>query len=120
MPCIHGQFLDDACPICLQEKRIKPAVLLREPTPTELPIKLPPESFTEEKNIKQSEFITRNQPFTSMPQMPVRSFNLRDRFFAPEDSLLNQRLKALEQNEKFNAINSDVPLVDLKKKFLQK
>lgn len=118
MICAHG-LSEESCPHCAMQMRIRPSQRLVELMPTELPMDLPPSTQMKKDLPVTTDLIQSGQVSKIMPLGMSRTFNIREKFFAPQNSMLDQRLQAIETNNGSNKLPSEEQLFDLKKKFLK-
>jgi len=118
MICAHG-LSEETCPHCAMQMRIRPSQRLVELMPTELPMDLPPSTQMKKDLPVTADLIQPVQGSKIVPLGVSRTFNIREKFFAPQNSLLDQRLQAIETRYGDKTIPSDEKLFDLKKKFLK-
>jgi hypothetical protein len=119
MICPHG-LAEESCHLCRIEMRIKPSTRLIDPMPTDLPLTASYTPKSNESQLPQNDLIQSNKSFPNTPQNLGRNMNLRENFFAPQSPFLQNRLNSIENNGKLDSLPTEMPLFDVKKKFLQK
>ena len=123
MVCPHG-LSEVECIHCRMQTGVKPPMQLVHPAPTELPMAIPTRNALEQpKNIQHSDLFSERSTLSNMPIRLTRNFDLHQSSTNTVPSLFQQRMDVLtarHQAEKAKvSINPEVPIVDLKKRFLQ-
>ncbi len=123
MFCEHG-FIRENCPHCQSAIGIKPLVRLVEPAPREIPIPVARKKEFLGKKIESMEpLFEPQQSIRSIPNRPVRTFDLRKAPPVEINPLFAQRRQKMRDKEKTDEIlhNSELKpeLQDIKKQFLK-
>ena len=100
--------------------RIRPPIRLVQPMPTELPLDTVYASEKDNSSEVRNDFVQANKPLSNLLKMPKRQLDLRESFFENEASPLTQRQISAEQMDATANVNAEMPLFDLKCKFLKK
>jgi hypothetical protein len=119
MICPHG-LLEENCPHCQMQMRTRPLIKLVRPAPTELPLPTIFPNKHEEAEEIDNGLIQSNTAIANFPKQLTRKMNLRESLFDDEQSPLTQRQITAEQMESTNNVHAEMPLFDIKRKFMQK
>lgn len=123
MFCEHG-FIQENCPHCRNQTGIKPLIRLVKPAPREIPMPVPrKEQFMNRNNDSMNPLYEPQENIRSLPNIPVRNFNLRQSAFNEPQSLFHQKRMELHNQKDIdkNLHNKEIKmkLEDIESKFTE-
>jgi hypothetical protein len=123
MVCAHGLF-EENCPHCMNAARVKPAIRLVEPKPTELPIDLDAKlELDSDKKLHSPGLYSPKNSTDPLAMRLERNFNPMTAHFNQAPNMLQQRLNKIQsrwgQPGDISAVMPLNKIEDGKKKYLK-
>lgn len=121
MVCAHGLF-EENCPHCISAARVKPAIRLLEPKPTELPVDLDAKlELDSDKKLQSPGLFSPKNTTDPLAMRLERNFNPMAAHFNQAPNLLQQRLTNIQSQwgepGDISAVMPSYKMEDGKKKF---
>jgi len=123
MFCEHG-LTKETCAYCMQQSRIKPPTRLVKLAPTELPMEVPMVNELQKPLSPIKELYKENNPINIVPLQLRKDISLNMDSNANNNTLFDKRAAELDKLRGYSVNSEDiipnVPLFDLKRKFIKK
>lgn len=116
MICPHG-LSEEMCLHCQVQMRQRSPLNFRLSTIGNIEIPIPEKFGSDFKKMLTDGMIEPTKNIS--PPILNREMDLRRKFFQPSNTMLESRLKSIDNEEIIAQLNPEVPLFDIKKKFLQ-